>query len=414
MTNSVSVFSPIRAIALTMFLLVVIPSCKEDDDPALKPSSIKIIPTENEPKQVRMIASLSGSILAYTSSGDLVFPPVSSEMFILNESGEEVKRLGLSDTLFQHVNAIAGINGGFFVCATTNNLNYIAIYQVSDLGVVEWSKSFAVKFGVNKNLPDVTISNDGNYMVMYQSLGSGYYIWKGDVNGNEIFNRKYPTPNAVHYGTGLNYGERYVNFFQANDTLIITQGITFDQYDQLIENCFLRAVNTDVQKRWYSTNFDSTHIENGVELAMVNQNIVLFGNRSSNTLAEYAGDVFARYYSLDGTYGGTSFFPRIGGTPNIIRSVIRVPGGGFLLVGNNNQLPNNDLVSDTQLILIRLNPDLSVQWTQELKTAYPAKGFDAVFHANGSIGLMGLIKDNFSENKLLYLHLDQGGRIINN
>ena len=88
--------------------------------------------------------------------------------------------------------------------------------------------------------------------------------------------------------------------------------------------------------------------------------------------------------------------------------------GGFLLIGNNNQLQNNDLVSPTRIILLKLNADLTVQWTKELRTGNPAKAYDAVFLNDGTIGLIALLKENLSENKLMYMRLDASGSLIIN
>ena len=389
-------------------------SCKKDESGTIQPSSIKIISTENEPKQVNMISSNTGEILAYVSSGDLVVPPDHQELFILNSNGDIQNKFSLSDTLFQHLCTVPALDGGFMICGTANTFPYIAMFHVSNTGEVMWSKSFQVKFGTNKNRPAISISHDGNYLVMYQSYGSGYYIWKGDVNGNEISNSKYPTPNSMHPGSGLNYGEKYVDFLQVNDTLIITQGINYDEYDQLIENCFLRAVSENMVKKWYSTNYDSAHFEFGSGLAYVNNKVILFGSRSDHKLLEYAGNPFIRTYNTDGTFEGDRLLPQVGGTPTIIRKSIRTPEGGYLLVGNNNQLPLNDLVSPNQAILIKLGPDLAINWSRVVNSGYPVKGYDAVYHKDGTIGLIGLMKDNYSENKLLYMHLDGGGGIINN
>lgn len=404
----------LTAILFLLVLPVVISSCKKDEMSSGGGASIKIITTVNEPKQVSMVSSSSGVALALITSGDVIYPPVKQEVFILNSNGGVQRRIQLSDTLFQHMSAVPGMDGGFFICASTNTLPYIAIYHLNDAGDIVWSNTFTVKSGTNLNQPIARLSRDSHYMVMYQSYGSGYYLWKGDVNGNEVFNTKLPIPNAIHYGTGLNYGERYSNFFQPNDTQIVIQGITVDRYEFDIENCFLRVVSESLVKKWYSDNYDSTHLELGAGFTYINDKIILFGTKSVNSFYEYFGDPFIRMYSTAGDYEGETLIPRVEGTPTIIKSVIPSPDGGYLLVGSNNQYIQGELVSPNKIVVIKLNHDTSISWSQAIYTGYPSRGFDAVYHGDGTIGLLGFLKERDNTNKLMYLHLDASGLIINN
>ena len=403
-----------NSICFLLMLALFVGSCKKDEINNGSASSIKIISTDNEPKQVILLSSKGGVMLAILTSGDVIFPPNDQELLLLNSDGDVLRRLTLSDSLFQHVSAVPAMDGGFFICASTNTLPYIAIYHLSDAGDILWSKSFDVKLGTNLNQPVACISRDNHYLVMYQSYGSGYYLWKGDVAGNEVFNAKFPIPNAIHYGTGLNYGERYSNIYQPNDTQIVVQGITIDRYESDVENCFLRVVNENMAKKWYSSNFDSTRIELGAGFAYIDGKIILFGTKSDNAFLEYFGDPFIRVYSTAGNFEGETLIPRVEGTPTIIKRVVPSPDGGYLLIGSNNQYSQGELVSPNKIAIIKLNFDASVSWTRAISTGYPSRGFDAVYHSDGSIGVAGLLKERDNENKLMYLHLDATGNIINN
>jgi len=401
-------------VLLLVSFFAIVSSCKKDSINSELHASVKVIPTENEPKQVRSVASEYGNILAYTTSGDQVVPIRKQEVYLLNGSGEVITQINFSDTVYQYMNAIPGLNGGFIICASSSGLPYISLFEILDNGEVNWTKHIPCTGGTNLNEPAI-LTYDNNYLVMYQSFGSGYYIWKGDANGDDIFHKKIPIPNAMHYGSGLNFGEKYVRFLHANDTLIVIQGVTFDLYSHLIENCFLRSVSESIVRRWYSTNYDSAHIESSAGLYFSNEGkIVLFGSKATNPVNEGFGDVFYRSYTPDGILENEVVFPRVGGTPNIIKNVIRSADGGYLLVGSNNQLFDNVLVSPNQMILFKLDANLMIQWTRLIPTEFPAKGFDAVYLKDGTIGLMGLLKDNYSRNKLLYMHLDASGEIIVN
>lgn len=401
-------------IAALLLCTVVLLSCERETIDTESTSSIKILNTISEPMQVKVVTNSYGSILSFVTSGDVHSPLERQELFLMNRSGNGLQIVFLSDTLFQYMNAVPGLNGGFMVCASSNGYPYISLFQVDDNGMVSWSKNIPAIGGVNRNEPAI-ITYDNNYLVMYQSYGSGFFIWKGDANGNDIFNKKIPIPNAIHYGTGFNFGEKYVQLLQVNDTIIVIQGITYDQYSsQMIENCFLRSVNENIAKKWYSDNYDSTSIESSSGLFhSANDKIVLFGTKSTKTINEGFGDVFSRTYSLSGVFEDEIIYPRTESTPNKIMHTIHSPDGGYLMIGSNNQFFANDIVSPNRMILMKLNADLSLNWTKSIPTSFPAKGFDAVYLKDGSIGLMGLLKDNYSTNKLLYIHLDAFGNIIN-
>lgn len=405
------IFSSLLLLFISVFLLN---SCKKDSGGTALLSSIKVIESQSEPKQVKMASSLNGTLLAYTNSGTLVIPAARQEFFILNPSGEVIKTFSLSDTVYQFVEAVPALNGGFFICASSTGFSYISLYHINDNADVVWTKSINVTFGTLLNSPSIAISYDNNYMVMFQSYGSGYYINKTDPSGNEIFNKKIPPPGYIHQGPGLNYGERYVRFYQPNDSMIVIQGVSVDGYDQLVENCFIRALRDNVTQKWFSTNYDSTKFENGAGLIYNNNKIVLAGIKSDNSVLEGYGDFFLRTYALDKTLIGDVILPKVGGTPNTFKQVIDSPDGGYILVGSNNQLPSNDIISPNKIILLKLRPDLSLDWSKSIDTYDPAKGFDLVYLKDGTIGLIGLLKSNLSVNKIIYIHLDSFGNLINN
>ncbi len=414
-TKRVNMQWPIVKCFLSILLLIafVISSCKKTVD-SESTASVKIVPTVNEPKQVKMISSAYGNLLAYVTSGTLVTPVIKQELFLLNPSGAVMTNVHLSDTIYQYISATRSLNGGFMVCATSDNYPYISLFQVGDNGEAQLVKNITTTSGTNRNEPDIRTYNN-EYLLLYQSYGSGYYIWKGDANGVEILNKKIPPPASNHYGTGLNYGEKMVRLVQANDTMIAIQGINYDQYNEVIENCFVRAVSNTIAKKWYSTNYDSAHFEmsSGLFYSPTEQ-IVLFASRSKQSIDENYGDAFARTYSLSGTLLREVVFPRVGGTPNTIKNTIQSSDGGFIMVGSNNQLPANDLVSPNKIIVSKLNADLTVNWTKSFNTSFPSKGYDAAFLSDGSIAIIGLLKENLSTNKVLYLHLDANGNLINN
>jgi hypothetical protein len=400
-------------IACLACLLTLI-SCDKETMDSEDNASIKLVTTNSEPKKVKMISSTYGNLLAFFSSeveGDASFQ---QELFVLNESGEVLKNVFISDSTYQYMNAVAALNGGFMVCASNDGSSYFSLFHIGDNGDVIWTRNVPVAVGSIINEPSI-ITYDNNYMVVYQSFSWGYYMWKGDANGADIFNKRIPIPNARHYGSGLNYGEKYSRFMQANDSMIVIQGITYDLYDEMIENCFLRTVDENINKKWYSTNYDSTHIESSSGLFYSADNkIILFATKSTEALMAGYGEAFSRTYSLTGILENEIVFPRVGGTINTIKETIKSPDGGYLMIGSNNQLPSNIVVSPNELTLVKLNSDLTVNWSKSINTDIPSKGFDAVYLSDGSIGVISLIKQNNSTNKLIYLHMDAFGNIINN
>ncbi len=408
----------IRNILSLSFFAVMI-SCQKDDDIGVSPSSIKIISTASEPKQVELVSSVSGTILAYTSSGKLVVPVVKQEMFLLTNSGEVKIKFALSDTLFQHVDAVPGLNGGFFLTATSNGFGYIMLYQIDDDGQILWTGSVSRTpipvSAVNTSEPEIVISRDDNYMILYQSGSNIYRVWKGDAFGNMIYDKKFQSPSAVHDPSGLNYGQKYVNLLDANDSIVVAQGVLDTEYNGVrIENCFVRTTDQNLLKKDYSSHYDPDQMEQGVRLLYNNDKIVLFGSRADNRELQYYGDVFARVYSTTCDLDNEILYPRAGGTPTTVSQVIDAPDGGWLLVGSNGQFPSGDLVSQNNPVLIKVRPDLTLDWQKVIPTGFPARGFDAEYLSDGTIGLVGLLKDRFKENKLMYIHLTSFGDIINN
>jgi len=402
-----------KALAFAACILFLFSCNKEPINPE-STSSIKLIPTVNAPKKVKMVSSANGNLLAFFTSevqGDAAFQ---QELYLLNQSGEVLRNVIISDTVYQYMNAIPSVNGGFMVIASDNGSSQLSLFHVGDNGTVIWSKNVPLYVGTIINEPMIT-SHNNSYMVIYQSYSWGYYLWKADAYGSEILHKKIPIPNAQHYGSGLNYGEKYSRFIQGNDNLIIIQGITYDEYDHMIENCFLRTIDENVNKKWYSTNYDSTHIESSSGLFFSTDNkIILFGTKSTEAILEGYGDGFARVYSVAGILENEIAYPRVGETYNTFKQTIKSPDGGYLMVGSNNQLPSNLVVSPTQLVIVKLNPDLTVSWSKTVSSGAPAKGFDVAYLADGSIGLIELLKDNNTTNKLIYLHLDSNGNLINN
>src|SRR5678815_3243138 len=191
------------------------------------------------------------------------------------------------------------------LCAGSNTFSTLTLYHISENGDISWSKHIPIIIGNSLYGGNPAVGLDNTYLVMYQAAGSGFYIWKGDVSGNEIFNRKIPTPNAYHFGTGLDKGEKYSRLIQVNDTLIVIQAVTIDLYEEVVENCVLRAVDQNIARKWYaySTYPDSLHIEKGAGLFVHDhQQILFFGTRSGKSINEGFGDYFVRKYSLAGTY----------------------------------------------------------------------------------------------------------------
>ena len=404
-----------KKIAFAFVIIAIFWSCRKETNDPFSYSSIRIIPTESEPKQVRLIASAQENILVYVSSGNIQSPAAPQEVFMLNRHAEKIKTIYLSDTVYQYLNAVPGLDGGFLICGSSDGYGYFALFHIDDEGNVSKLRDFVYAGGTNKNEPFLAVFGH-EYIVMYYAVGYGFYCWKGDMQCNDVFNKKIPVPNAFHSSLGLNFGEKTERLLCVNDTLIIIQGITYDQYaSELIENCFLRSIDENITKKWYSSNFDSTKNESAAGLFItVDDKVVLFGTKTSSTVFQGYGEVFLRQYTLEGVFKNEIVYPKVGGTPNRIFKAIQSPDGGFLLTGANNQLSANDLVSPNKIILIKLNGDLSVAWTKTISTSFPSKGFDICYQNDGTISLIGLMKDNYSTNKLIYMHLYSTGDVINN
>jgi hypothetical protein len=394
------------------FLTLIYFSCKKDDGAGESVSSLKIIPTKHEPKLVRIVSSDNGVNMVYTYSGNVINPAVGQEFYILDDKGNVIKSVTLTDSIYQYIDVVPAYNGGFFICAATDLLPGFVLYLVDDAGTVVWRKPVPVLNGTLINKPALTRSIDNNYWITYQSQGYGFYLFKCDQQGNPLLHKKIQTPNSKHSNFGLNWGETFDRIVQVNDTLLAIQGINIDQYSDTIDNCFVRGINENADKTWYSTNFDSTQQENSAAIFARGNSILLFGTRSQNRLNEGFGDPFVRTYTLNGVLQSQLDFTRINHTPVIVKNVIPAADNGYLLIGSDNQLPSNDVVSNNRIVLYRLNQDLSVRWTKEIQTHNPSKGFDAAFMSDGTIAVTGLIKQDYSVNSIIYFHLTAGGEIV--
>lgn len=408
----------LKAFSIAGFLLLH-NGCSKDDDANVSPSSIKVISTETEPKQVEMVSSSSGSTLVIVTSGTVVVPVVQQELLIIDSEGRVLSRPILSDTIFQHIDAVAGLNGGYFLSATSNGFGYIMLYQLSDDGDLQWSTSITRNpipvTTVNTSEPEIVFSRNDHYLMLYQSGSNTYRVWEGDAFGNTISDKKFQSPNAVHDPNGLNYGQKYVNLLDANDSIVVAQGVMDTEYSGVrVKNSFIRTTDHNLLKKDYSSHYDPDSFEKGVRLVYSNDKIVLFGSKAGNAELQAHGDVFARTYSLTCDLENELLYPRAGGTPTTIYEVLDSPDGGWLMVGTNGQFNSNDLVSPNKPVLMKIRSDLTLDWSRVIQTGYPARGFDVVYHQDGTLGLIALLKDRFKENKLMYVHLTSFGDIINN
>ena len=399
---------------IVFVLLISFFGCKKETINFAEYSSLKIFENNHEPKQVQLTKSLNGNLLVTVCSADnfagVVF---SAELILLNNKGELIKNITFSDTAYQYVNAVPASDGGFFLVASTAHENYFSVKKINEVGNVIYTRNIVLSSGENKNSIGLCNCPDGNYLIIYQAVGNGYYVSKFDRGGFVIFNIKLPNPVSIHQGTGLNYGEKYVNIYQPADSLIVLQGVTYDQYNETIENCFIRELHGSMTNKWFSSNYDPTHFEIGSGFGLsTNQQLIFFGTISDHAINEYYGNPIARIYNSSGNLNQQIIFPQVDGTNTLILKTISTPDGGFLMVGSNNQSFTNDVVSNNHLILTKLNNDLSIAWNKTLSTYYPSKGFDAVYLNDGTIGIAGLIKDNLSTNRILYLHMDSNGKLI--
>jgi len=401
-------------ILFTLLLCGTLSSCRKDDVNTSVSSSVKIIPTLSEAKQVKIVSSVNGKLLGWINSGNIQNPIIRQELFLLGNDGNKLKDVIISDTVYQYVNIVPGSGGGFIVCASALGFDYFSVYEISDDGELISSRNIQTIVGVIDQEPSLAEYND-TYLVVYKPYSWGYYIWKANSSLTELFHKRVPIPNANHYGSGLNYGERFDRLIQANDSMIIIQGVTYDEYDEMIENCFVRSLNANAERGWYSNNYDPSHFETSAGLVYsADYKIVLFGTKSKNSSVEGYGDVFSRTYSLTGEFEKEILYPRIAATPTTVKNIIKAPDGGYLVVGSNNQLPSNIVVSPNDLAMFKLNADLSLSWSGVINTDVPSKGFDAVYLPDGSIGLIGLLKQNLISNKVIYMHLDSFGKLISN
>lgn len=397
--------------------LIFFTSCKKETFDSGSNSSIKILTSTTGLADLKMAKSLNGNVLIANSYGIGDANTALLQQFkLVKPSGEIIKSFALVDTVYQFIDVMPGIDNGFFITVANSDRHFISWYKLDDNGNTVWSGTKAmVANGYAMNPPAVTKSYDNNYMILYQNTNSGYYVHKLDLSGNLVLNKKLPPPTSQHQGSGLNYGEAVLDIFQPNDSMIVVKGENYDEYTGIrITNCFLRALTSNITQKWFSTNFDTTKLETGVGMFNSNTNkIHFFGCKSDNSIFEKYGTVFVRSYSLTGVFENEVVLPQIEGSPTIIRKTISTPDGGYLLVGSNGQLPSNDLVSPNKIILIKLNSDLTVSWTQALNTFFPGRGFDVAYLNDGTLGVVGFLKENYSVSKVIYLHLDAGGNIIN-
>jgi hypothetical protein len=195
-------------------------SCSKDNATDEK-SSVKIVSTVNAPVQVKLAASSEGNLLVYSNSEEITAPAIRQELFILNPAGEVLNTVFLSDTIFQFIHAIAAVDGGFFLCASSNTFNTITLYHLDDTGAIVWWKRIPTTGGSSFYGAYATVGADNNYLVMFQSFGSGYYIWKGDALVMRYSIKRFPSRMPTirnrpdHWreifaaDTGQRYADRY-------------------------------------------------------------------------------------------------------------------------------------------------------------------------------------------------------------
>lgn len=398
-----------------LFLIsILIWSCKKTDAVSSTHSSVKIIETATEPKQVNSIQLTNGNIVLWVCSGDelngLAFP---QEFFLITPNGELINTFTNSDTAFQYVHCLPCIDGGFICVSSTSHGNYILIQKMNDNGVQELKNIIPFTTNFLLNSPNICTDPIGNFVLEYQVYGDGYYISRVNRGAGVMVTTKIPSPAAIHHGTGLVVGEKVVDVFQPNDSVIFLQGVTYDQYNETVENCFVRELRNNVTQRWFSSNYDSTHFEHGNGFGITNNNqLVFFGTKSLHSVNEYYGFPFARIYNSSGALVNELQLSPTYNSLTLLKKTIATPDGGFLLIGSDNQYPVNDLVSDNHIALMKLNNSLQMEWSKEITNYYPSKAFDATYLNDGSMLVFGLIKDNLAINRIMILHLNSNGELI--
>jgi hypothetical protein len=400
-------------VKIMSLILVLASSCQKPEDNL--GSSVRIVDFENALPDLKMAKSNAGNLLIANSAG-AGDPLIARQQFsLLKPNGDVIKKFTLTDTSFQFLDIMAGLDGGFFVAAAGSNKNYVAWYKLNDNGAIQWFGSQPmIAGGAALCAPSVTQSFDGKYLLLYQNSGAGYFILKIDASGALNLASKVPPPAAQHPNIGLNFGEAVLEITQPNNSTILLQGEMYDQYSGVdITNCFIRKLTANVEQQWFSTNYDTANLEVGAGMFVAeNDRILFFGTTSESAALEGYGDIFIRSYSQQGTLENEKLLPRVGGTPTIAKKVIPAPGGGYLMVGSNNQFPASDLVSPNKVILLKLKADLTQLWSTEIPTVFPGRGFDLAYLNDGTIGVVALHKEDYSKNRIMYFHLDANGNII--
>lgn len=405
-------------VLISVFSLSFIFSCKKNENAPYIDSSVRLLSSNDGLSDLKMAKGIDGNILIVNSYGKTDVNNVVKQQFkLLSPKGETIRSFSLNDTLFQYIDIMPGIDNGYFVVASISNKKQINWFKLNNDGDIVWSGvKNLIANGFPLFAPAVNKSYDNNYFILYHNSGAGYFIHKLDMLGDFIFNKKIPEPNAIHQGTGLNFGETVNKIFQPNDSMIIVQGTTIDKYNGISRiNCFVRALSSDVTQKWFSTNFDSTRTETAASMQYINSGkILLFATKTQSNAAESYGDPLIREYTLAGSLSNQIVYSRVDGTPTIIKKAIVAQDGSFLLIGSNNQFDFTDLVSPNKMILMKINQDLSFSWSKTIHTIYPSRAFDATYFDDGTIGLVGFIKENLTINKVIYLHLDAKGVVIPN
>jgi len=418
----------ITSLFVSIFLLFFA-SCKKDEINILNKGFVKVVSTDSNMVSIKSFETIDKHIISVCRSinnldGDDNVSPGLIVKF--DQNGNVVMRKRMSN----RNKALWGIlplrNGGFisygfeqgftnknYICKYSDQLELISETEIINIG------NPGNNLGITP--PNIIELNNGNFVIVFSANGDGKgYLRFTDNNFNIFSTRTFQAPVNTNY-----FGCFFNGNAQINDSTLGFLASSASQAGKLNYNSML--IRTDLEGDLKSRTFieDSTLFET-TNCLIKNENGILGVTSTMPDLLNTKG-TFNNYFDdrsaqlIAGTINLLKFDDsgnfisrtKVNSYPGngIIFSANPTKDGGFILCGTVNQ-SNFVTTSDyTQVFLLKLDANFSVQWSKAYNSVYAAFGVDAFELKSGGYFVTGHQRTFNKRFDLMIMKTDENGEV---
>jgi len=402
-----------------LFILLTFISCKKDSELSTKDVFVQPITSENEFAAVGSMLLNDGNYLIVTA--DQVHPELDrlpGNLIKLDQKGKIIwnKRLSEANRIIWRVIDLPGTGfatlGRYF---PNDTYMFICIY--------DYDGNLLSNNRVN--------TNDQNYYITpfdFILLSNGNFALAGGDEGYDVGFLKIldPSFNLLYsksfFAPDSFYNASFHGICEQPDGNIALMARTTSINHYLQKNLLL--IRTTPEGKQLSASFlpDSNYYETTNALESYNNGLVAvtsgitrgkddgaYVNYTNNTYAQLiSGRINLVCFDNVGNFSSKKAITGYKGD-GMISSMRKTDDGGFILCGTVDQASSAVIVSYTKIFLVKLNPDLSVEWSRAIDTTNPSYGIDAFQTPDGGFLVTGNLKSLDKQYEVVVIKMDAHG-----